>query len=245
MRHLGSLAPAHRSELPAVDAALRGGLVVSCQPVDGGPMDDDGVVVRMARAAVAAGAVAVRIEGARRLAVVRQAVDVPIIGIVKRDLLESPVRITPFVEDVQALAAAGADIVAVDVTRRPRPVPVQALYEAILDGGALAMADASDAEDALAAWRQGFSIVGTTLSGYTGGPVPASPDLDLVARLAAAGCRVMAEGRYDTPELAAQALGRGAWAVTVGSALTRLEVATARFVQALGAGPLRVNDELV
>jgi len=245
MRHLGSLAPAHRSELPAVDAALRGGLVVSCQPVDGGPMDDDGVVARMARAAVAAGAVAVRIEGARRLAVVRQAVDVPIIGIVKRDLLESPVRITPFVEDVQALAAAGADIVAVDVTRRPRPVPVQALYEAILEGGALAMADASDTEDALAAWRQGFSIVGTTLSGYTGGPVPAAPDLDLVARLAAAGCRVMAEGRYDTPELAAQALGRGAWAVTVGSALTRLEVATARFVQALGARPLRVNDELV
>jgi N-acylglucosamine-6-phosphate 2-epimerase len=95
-------------------------------------MDDDGVVARMARAAVAAGAVAVRIEGARRLAVVRQAVEVPVIGIVKRDLADSPVRITPFVEDVRALAAAGADIVAVDVTRRTRPAPVRALHEAIL-----------------------------------------------------------------------------------------------------------------
>ncbi|MFM8767265.1 MAG: N-acetylmannosamine-6-phosphate 2-epimerase [Rubrivivax sp.] len=235
----------HRWGLQAVDAALRGGLVVSCQPVDGGPMDDDGVVARMALAAVAAGAVAVRIEGAQRLAVVRQAVGVPIIGIVKRDLTDSSVRITPFVEDVRALAAAGADIVAVDVTRRPRPVPVQALHQALADSGVLAMADASDAEDALAAWRQGFAIVGTTLSGYTGGPVPPAPDLDLVARLAAAGCRVMAEGRYDTPALAAKALRRGAWAVTVGSALTRLEVAAGRFVQALGAPHLRVNDELV
>lgn len=242
---MSCLAVAHRRGLPAVDSTLRGGLVVSCQPVDGGPMDDDCVVARMARAAVAAGAVAVRIEGARRLAVVRQAVEVPIIGIVKRDLADSPVRITPFVEDVQALAAAGADIVAVDVTRRPRPVPVQALHQAIQDCGVIAMADASDAQDALDAWHQGFPIVGTTLSGYTGGPVPAVPDLDLVGRLAAAGCRVMAEGRYDTPDLAAQALTRGAWAVTVGSALTRLEVATGRFVQALGDGRLRVNDELV
>ena len=242
---MSRLVRAHRRDLQAVDAALRGGLVVSCQPVDGGPMDDDGVVARMARAAVAAGAVAVRIEGARRLAVVRQAVEVPVIGIVKRDLADSPVRITPFVEDVQALAAAGADIVAVDVTRRTRPVPVRALRQAILECGVLAMADASEAEDALAAWDQGFHIVGTTLSGYTGGPVPGSPDLDLVGRLAAAGCRVMAEGRYDTPALAAQALSRGAWAVTVGSALTRLEVATGWFVQALGLSRLRVNDELV
>lgn len=238
-------APARCTGLQALDAALRGGLVVSCQPVDGGPMDDDGVVARMARSAVAGGAAAVRIEGARRVAAVRQAVDVPIVGIVKRDLPSSAVRITPFVEDVQALAAAGADIVAVDVTRRPRPVPVATLRWALQDCGVVAMADASDLDDALAAWAQGFAIVGTTLSGYTAGPVPAGPDLDLVGRLAAAGCRVMAEGRYDTPALAAQALRRGAWAVTVGSALTRLEVATGWFAQAMAAPRLGVNDELV
>lgn len=231
-------APRRRWTVEALDAALRGRLVVSCQPVDGGPMDDDATVARMAQAAVAGGAAALRIEGARRLAVVRQAVQVPLVGIVKRDLPDSPVRITPWLQDVQALVAAGADVVAVDATARARPVAVAALREAIQAQGALAMADASCEDDALAAWGGGFAVVGTTLSGYTGGPTPAAPDLALVQRLAARGCRVMAEGRYDNPALAAQALHSGAWAVTVGSALTRLEVATGWFAAALaGASP--------
>jgi N-acylglucosamine-6-phosphate 2-epimerase len=220
---------------PVLNAALAARLVVSCQPVDGGPLDDDGVVVRMAQAAVAGGAAGLRIEGAARLARVRAAVPVPLIGIVKRDLPDSPVRITPWLDDVRALVAAGADVVAVDATARPRPASVAALREAIAAQGAWPMADASGDADALAAWGLGFPIVGTTLSGYTSGAVPEAPDLALVARLAAAGCRVMAEGRYDTPALAAQALAAGAWAVTVGSALTRLELATARFAQALAA----------
>lgn len=227
--------PVQRWTAQGLDAALRGRLVVSCQPVDGGPMDDDEVVARLARAAVAGGAAAVRIEGARRLAVVRQAVQVPIVGIVKRDLSDSPVRITPWLQDVQALVAAGADVVAVDVTDRARPVAVAALREAIQAQGALAMADASCEADALQAWASGFAVVGTTLSGYTGGPLPVGPDLALVQRLAARGCRVMAEGRYDTPAQAAQALRAGAWAVTVGSALTRLEVATGWFAAAMAA----------
>ena len=48
----------------------------------------------------------------------------------------------------------------------------------------------------------------------------------------------MAEGRYNTPELAAKAIEHGAVAVTVGSALTRLEVVTGWFnsaTQAVGA----------
>ena len=222
-----------RWTLPELHAALRGRLVVSCQPVDDGPLDDDATVARMARAAVAGGAAALRIEGARRLACVRAAVQVPLVGIVKRDLADSPVRITPFVADVQALLAAGADIVAVDVTDRVRPARVAELLVAVHAGGAHAMADASCEADALAAWNLGFPIIGTTLSGYTGGPVPTEPDLALVARLSQAGCRVMAEGRYDTPARAAAALQAGAWAVTVGSALTRLEVATGWFASAL------------
>ncbi len=233
-----------RLNLPDLHTALQRGLVVSCQPVDGGPLDDDATVARMAQAAVAGGAAALRIEGARRLAVVRAAVAVPIVGIVKRDLADSPVRITPFVADVMALVAAGADIVAVDVTCRPRPVSVAALFEAITATGAHAMADASCEADALAAWKMGFVIVGTTLSGYTGGPLPAEPDLTLVARLALAGCRVMAEGRYDTPARAAAAVQAGAWAVTVGSALTRLEVATAWFATALHPAGMRENEHI-
>jgi putative N-acetylmannosamine-6-phosphate epimerase len=222
--------------LEALDARLRGGLVVSVQPVDGGPLDDDEVVVRMAQAAAAGGAAALRIEGARRLAAVRGAVGLPLIGIVKRDLADSPVRITPFVEDVQALATAGADVIAVDVTARPRPVAVPALLAAIRAAGCHGMADASSEADALAAAELGFAIVGSTLSGYAGPPhaaVPEQPDIALVQRLAARGLRVMAEGRYDTPERAAQAIAAGAWAVTVGSALTRLEVSTGWFAAAV------------
>jgi N-acylglucosamine-6-phosphate 2-epimerase len=225
-----------RWSVDELDALLRGRLVVSCQPVDGGPMDDDSVVARMAQAAVAGGAAALRIEGAARLARVRSVVAVPLIGIVKRELPNSPVRITPWLDDVRALVAAGADVVAVDATARPRPASVRALCEAISAQSAIAMADAAGDADALAAWAMGFPIVGSTLSGYTGGPdeaVPGEPDLALVRRLSAAGCRVMAEGRYDTPARAAAALQAGAWAVTVGSAITRLEVVTGWFQNAL------------
>jgi N-acylglucosamine-6-phosphate 2-epimerase len=226
-----------RWSVAEMDVLLRGRLVVSCQPVDGGPMDDDNTVVRMAQAAVAGGAAALRIEGVARLAQVRAAVAVPLVGIVKRELPDSPVRITPWLDDVRALVSAGADVVAVDATARPRPATVRALFEAITAQGAVAMADASGDADALVAWAMGFPIVGSTLSGYTGGPndpVPDGPDLALVRRLAAAGCRVMAEGRYDTPARAAAALQAGAWAVTVGSAITRLEVVTGWFTAALG-----------
>jgi N-acylglucosamine-6-phosphate 2-epimerase len=236
--------------LPQLHEWLRGGLVVSCQPVDDGPLDDDGVVQRMAQAAVAGGARGLRLAGARRLAGVRPLLSVPLIGIVKRDLPDSPVRITPLRQDVLELAAAGADVIAVDATQRQRPCTLEDLLQAIRDQGCLAMADASCRQDGLRAQQLGFDIIGTTLSGYTQGPVPTEPDLSLVAELARAGCRVMAEGRYDTPGQAARAIQAGAWSVTVGTALTRLELATARFAASLSApdqAPLRAreNDQLV
>jgi N-acylglucosamine-6-phosphate 2-epimerase len=212
---------------------MRGGLVVSCQPVDGGPLDDDEVVRRLCLAALAGGAVGLRLEGARRLARVRAATTATLIGIVKRDLADSPVRITPFVSDVEALATAGADIIAVDVTKRIRPTPISDLLAAIRAHGKIAMADASSLQDAQAAFALGFDIIGTTLAGYTGGDVPGPPDVALVRQLAAQGCTVMAEGRYNTPAEAAQAIAHGAWAVTVGSALTRLEVMTQWYVHAI------------
>ncbi|MFM7530887.1 MAG: N-acetylmannosamine-6-phosphate 2-epimerase [Rubrivivax sp.] len=227
-----------RQGVGEVDAALRGGLVVSCQPVEGGPLDDDEVVCRLAQAAVAGGAAGLRVAGAERVARVRDAVAVPVIGIVKRDLDTSPVRITPLLEDVRALLAAGADVVAVDATARVRPVAVTVLLAAIREGGAVSMADASCLEDGLAAQALGFDIVGSTMSGYTGGPVPTQPDLELVRVLARHGARVMAEGRFNTPAQAAQAVAAGAWAVTVGSALTRLEHATRWFRDALAHPPV-------
>ena len=79
----------------------------------------------------------------------------------------------------------------------------------------------------------GFDIIGSTMSGYTGGVVPKEPDYQLVKDLKKAGCRVMAEGRYNTPELAKTAIEIGADFVTVGSALTRLEHLVSWFAAAV------------
>lgn len=203
--------------------AAHGGLIVSCQPVPGSPLDKPEIVAAMALAAEQAGAVALRIEGVENLRATRAVVSLPIIGILKRDLEDSPVRITAFLEDVDALAQAGADIIAVDGTDRVRPVPVATLLARIHQHKLLAMADCSSREDGLACQQLGAEIIGTTLSGYTTAEIPEEPDLALVKALSAAGCRVIAEGRYNTPAQAGEAMRQGAWAVTVGSAITRLE----------------------
>ena len=104
---------------------IKFGLIASCQPVDDGPMDKPEIVAAMAQASVAGGAAGLRIEGIENLKATRPTVNVPIIGIVKRDLPDSPVRITPFLHDIEDLAKAGADIIAVDGTNRPRPVDIE------------------------------------------------------------------------------------------------------------------------
>ncbi len=207
----------------AVFAQIQHGLIASCQPVDDGPMDKPEIVAAMAQASVMGGAAGLRIEGVDNLKAVRPTVNVPIIGIVKRDLPDTPVRITPFLQDIEDLAHAGADIIAVDGTNRPRPVDIEVRSKKIHEMGCLAMADCSNLEEGLYCQKLGFDIVGSTMSGYTGGAVPDEPDYQLVKDLKAEGCKVMAEGRYNTPELAKIAIEIGADFVTVGSALTRLE----------------------
>lgn len=212
---------------------LKHGFVASCQPVDNGPMDRPDIVAAMAQAAVNGGASGLRIEGIANLQATRPVVSVPIIGIVKRDLPDSPVRITPFLQDIDDLAKAGADIIAVDGTNRHRPVAIQTALERIHQHGCLAMADCSNLAEGLACQALGFDIVGSTMSGYTGGEVPTEPDFQLVRELKQAGCFVMAEGRYNTPELAQAAIEQGADCVTVGSALTRLEHIVSWFATAV------------
>lgn len=221
---------------------LRGGLVVSCQPVDDGPMDRPDIVAAMAAAAVAGGANGLRIEGAANLAATRAVVSVPIIGILKRDLADSPVRITPYLADVQALADAGADIIAYDATDRPRPETTVAILAAIHAAGALGMADCSCLADGERALVQGAAILGTTLSGYTQDTADRAEgvDYDLIRAFHDLGAFVMAEGRVNTPDLAARAMGAGADAVTVGTALTRLEHVTGWFHDAV-AGAVKAR----
>lgn len=213
---------------------LGNGLVVSCQPVDDGPMDRPEIVAAMAQAAVAGGASGLRIEGIDNLAAVRPATDLPIIGIIKRDLSDSPVRITPFLDDVSALANAGADVIAYDATQRPRPVPTAELVAAILAANCIPMADSARLEDGEQALSEGAAILGTTLSGYAydEAPADAGPDFDLIRAFKALGAFVMAEGRFNSPALAAEARSAGADCVTVGSAITRIEHITGWFAAA-------------
>lgn len=198
-------------------------------------MDCTDIIVAMACAAVNGGADGLRVEGADNVRAVRAAVSVPIIGIVKRDLPDTPVRITPLVSDAVDLVRAGADIVAYDGTDRPAIDARPDIITAIIGGGALAMADCSTLGDVKAAIAAGAAIVGTTLSGYTDETMTGSiaPDLDLVTAASKFDTFVMAEGRYNAPDLAQQAIRAGADCVTVGSAITRVEHITQWFASAV------------
>jgi N-acylglucosamine-6-phosphate 2-epimerase len=217
---------------------MRQGLVASCQPVDDGPMDDPRITAAMALAAEAGGANGLRIEGLDNLAATRPLTKLPIIGIVKRDLNDSEVRITPFLEDVAGLAELGADIIAYDATQRPRPVPTADIVAAIKAAGKLAMADAATLADGEQALAEGADILGTTLSGYAYeiAPAGAGPDYPLIRAYKDLGAFVMAEGRLNTPERAEEAMRQGADCVTVGSAITRVEHITGWFAAAVARG---------
>jgi N-acylglucosamine-6-phosphate 2-epimerase len=197
-----------------------------------------GTIVALARCAELGGAGAVRVDGATNIGAVREAISLPIIGINK--VRVGPVTlITPSLEVLATLRAAGASIAAIELTRRAHAS--KALYREVLaevkchranDDIAL-MADISTLDEGLAAWDAGVDLIGTTLSGYTDYARATLPDLTLVEALAKAGCRVVAEGGYNTPESAAQAIERGAWAVCVGTAITDPLALTKEYVRAL------------
>jgi putative N-acetylmannosamine-6-phosphate epimerase len=212
---------------------LKGQLIVSCQPVVGGPMDRTDIIVAFGRAAAVGGAAGLRIEGVVNVRAVRAATSLPVIGLVKRVDPATQVVITATEADVQDLAAAGADIIAFDATNRCRPTSVVALVSATHAAGRLAMADVATLAEARAAHAAGADIIGTTLSGYTEGDVPEAPDIDLVRASTSLGRPIFAEGRYRTIGQVRAARLAGAWAVVVGSAVTRPEHITAWFADAV------------
>ncbi|MCG7527408.1 putative N-acetylmannosamine-6-phosphate 2-epimerase [Streptomyces sp. OfavH-34-F] len=213
-------------------AALRGTLIVSCQAPPGDPMRDTATLVRLARSAAAGGGAAIRANEPEVVAAITAAVDLPVIGLWKDG--DTGVYITPTVRHALAVAGAGAAVVAADATDRPRPdgSTFAELVEAVHAAGALVMADVSTLAEGVTAAGLGADFVSTTLSGYVPGqPKQTGPDLNLVAALAAAtGVPVVAEGRINTPEDAAEALARGAHSVVVGTAITAPTALTARFV---------------
>jgi len=213
---------------------MRGHLVVSCQAAETSPLHATEHIVALARAATLGGAQGVRIEGVRNVKAVRATIALPIIGITKIAQPGFEVYITPSLEDVRGLAAAGADVIAFDATNRPRPVPVTAIVSEIAGLAKRSMADISTLEEARQAIEAGADFVGTTLSGYTPYTAnAAAPDFTLMEELAAAGIPFVAEGRIWEPEQARRALAIGATFVVVGSAITRPDEITKRFADAI------------
>jgi N-acylglucosamine-6-phosphate 2-epimerase len=224
------------SQLPALLERLKGGLIVSCQALPDEPLHGAGYMAAMARAAALGGAAGIRANGPQDIAAIRLAVDLPIIGIEKAALSGWDVYITPTLEHAQSVARAGANIVALDATHRPHPDGLD-LAERIQrihrETGRPVIADIATLDEGLAAEAAGADLVATTLSGYTTDrPTQSGPDFDLISQLAARlGVPLIAEGRIATPQQAAQALELGAFAVVVGSAITRPQWITQQFVR--------------
>jgi len=216
--------------------SLKGGLVVSCQAYPGEPLRDPEMMSRMAQAAVLGGAIAIRAQGVDDIRLIHKMIMVPQIGLWK--VGEDGVFITPTLEHAIAVAEAGAEIVALDGTRRRRPDgltlsrTIRSIHE---QTGALVMADIGGLEDALHSEDAGADLIGTTLAGYTDArPRTQGPDLELVAELhARVGVPVLAEGRVHTPDQARACLQAGAYAVVVGTAITHPTTITRWFATAI------------
>jgi N-acylglucosamine-6-phosphate 2-epimerase len=217
---------------------IRGGLIVSCQAEAGEPLHGSHHMAAMARASAAGGAVGIRANGPVDIAAIRAALPLPLFGIYKADQPGFEVRITPTVEHARQVALAGADVVAIDATRRPNPedLTVRERIEAVRRATGLpVMADVSVLDEGLVAAHAGADLVATTLSGYTQySPQQEAPDFELLAELARRlSIPVIAEGRIVTPEQASRALDLGAFAVVAGSAITSPQWITRRFVEGM------------
>ena len=228
-------------DLTRLTESMRGGLIVSCQALAGEPLHGAQHMAAMACAAVNGGAIAIRANGPDDIKAIRASVKLPIFGLFKEDIPGYEVRITPTLQHAYMIAEAGADVIAIDATRRTRPdkLSVKDLISHIhTDIGKPVLGDVSMVEEGLAAGESGADFVATTLSGYTTyGPSQPGPDFilleQLVKQLKPLGIPVIAEGRISTPEQALHALMLGAHAVVVGSAITRPQWITAQFANVL------------
>jgi N-acylglucosamine-6-phosphate 2-epimerase len=222
-----------------IPASLRGTLIVSCQAPPGDPLDNVDTLRRLAISVVRGGAGGLRANGVESIEAFRHETHVPIIGIQKRKI-GGEVSITPDFAAAKSVSEAGADIIALDCTtnRLAAAEPWSELIRRIQrEIRKPVLADIASFEDALAAQEVGADAVATTLYGFT--PETAqfrSVNWELVERMVKR-LRVplIVEGHITRPEEVRRALDLGAYAVVVGSAITRPEAITARFVKAIHA----------
>lgn len=219
--------------------SLKGRLIVSCQALDDEPLHSPFIMGRMALAAKQGGAAGIRANTPEDITEIKKVVDLPVIGLYKKVYADSDVYITPTMAEIDALASCGCDVIAMDATDRIRPegVSLDSLFAQARRSypGQLFMADCSTLEECIHAREIGFDLVGTTMRSYTPYTRDASiPDFDLMRRLGEVlGIPFIAEGGIWSPEQAALAMECGAFAVVVGSAITRPQLITQRYVMAV------------
>ncbi|SIS96179.1 N-acetylmannosamine-6-phosphate 2-epimerase [Salimicrobium salexigens] len=216
---------------------LKGQLIVSCQALEEEPLHGSETMGKMAKAAREGGARGIRANGVEDIRAIKKEVDLPLIGIIKRVIGESEVFITPTFEEIEKLVREGCDIIAFDATDRMRPdgKSFEEFFTLIKEAfpEQLFMADVSTVEEGLQAEKMGVDLIATTLVGYTPYTEGHEP-LDVLKGLTAkASVPVIAEGNYNTEDKARRAVEAGAHAVVVGSAITRPQLITRKFAEAL------------
>ena len=221
--------------------SLKGKLIVSCQALPHEPLHSSFIMGRMALAAKEGGAYGIRANTKEDIAEIQTQVDLPVIGIVKRDYEDSKVYITPTMREINELMEVRPDIIALDATHSLRPGgrTLDEFYREIRKSypEQLLMADCSTVEEALFADQLGFDFIGTTLVGYTDQSKSLkieSNDFEIIRQIVAkVKHRVIAEGNINTPEKAKRVIELGAFSVVVGSIITRPQLITKSFAEAL------------
>jgi len=212
---------------------MSGKLIVSCQALEDEPLHSSYIMAKMALAASQGGASGIRANSVADIRAIKEEVDLPIIGIIKREYADSDVVITPTLKEVRALYAEGVDVIAFDSTYRIRPNNrtfeefIKDIKEQFPDQKI--MADVSTVYEAKIAESYGVDFVATTLVSYTPYTKGDDPFRVLENIIASINTPVIAEGNIDTPQKAKRAIELGAFAVVVGSAITRPQYITEKF----------------
>jgi hypothetical protein len=221
--------------------SLKGKLIVSCQALPNEPLHSDYIMGRMALAAMQGGARGIRANSKEDIKQIKAQVDLPIIGIVKRDYEDSEVYITPTMKEVDELMEVSPEIIALDATiaLRPEKKTLDEFFAEIKEKypNQLLMADCSTIEEALHADELGFDFIGTTMVGYTPwskGLKIEENDFEILRTiLSKVKNKVIAEGNINTPQKAKRVIELGAFSVVVGSIITRPQLITKAFADAL------------
>ena len=97
---------------------LRGKLIVSCQALDDEPLHSSFIMGKMALAAKIGGASGIRAQSVEDIKEIQKQVDLPIIGIIKKNYPDSEVYITPTKKEIEELIDSKCEIIALDATNR-------------------------------------------------------------------------------------------------------------------------------